>query len=1095
MHAEPVAVLVNHVRRLVGTAPQREATDHALLRRFAGSRDEAAFEALVRRHGPMVLRVCRRALPNTADAEDVFQATFLVLARKAASERWHDSVANWLFGVARRLAHKARERAARRTAHEARATVRPAVDPLAEITGRELLGVLDEELLRLPDRYREPLVLCYLQGLTRDEAAQRLGCPLGTLKDRLGRGRDLLGRALARRGVGLGAALAASLAVAGPGGAAVPLALLRTTLHGLGAGGSPAVRALVEGATAPAGAAKAKAVVVLMLAGLVAAGAALGARQKPKADPPPPAAEAPPAREPAPAIDALGDPLPPGALMRLGTCRHRVLAWLGMPDGKSYLALQSGEIRRLDAVTGRVLETSPVPDRHHVVGFSPDGRHVLLTTRFIFYTGARFLDQAEKQEWVLSLYDLERRKAVWTKSEQLEEKDWKSVDLARFSADGKWIATGGRLGGVLRLWDGTTGKELWHHVQDNPGLSPLGFIDGDRTLVLWAANDNTIHLFDRTTGKSGRSFSTLLATESQHPVLAPDGSAVMFGRYGPTVRVWDLATGKERAPLDGHKGWARSVAFSRDGKTVVTGGNDPFVLVRDWPSGKVIRTIETGRERAVSAMEVSGDGRRLEVLFWGEQALHFFDLATGQAVPALVESHRACVYGVAAAPDGALLSFGRDGTVRTWDLAARKAVGVLPVAQDLNAGGLALSRDGRLLAVSNFDENAVCLYERATGKLVRKLPTERGEGNELAFSPDGRWLSGVGSSHGIIRVWDVSGGRTVLHLKYQSVSYSLACAFSPEGRRFAAAEHGVVRFWDTATWGEQSTLEAFAPMGLAFSPDGRTLATASVEGIRLFELATHRERVHIRPRGCPCGLLRFSPTGRWLAWQNDRTTIHVWDVRRGELVGPFAGHDAPVTGLAFTADDRALASSSDDSTILVWDVAGSASTKAPAAVADFDRAWQALAGDDAKAAYTAMRELTFSPDAVKGIGARLRPAAPLDPKRTEACLRDLDSEEFAVRERAARELEQMGDRAVPALEQFLTGTASLEAKRHVREVLDKLRGLVHDSEQLRALRALEVLERAGDDEVRRVLRALAAGAPAARQTREAKAALERLSKE
>src|SRR5262249_17529242 len=157
-------------------------------------------------------------------------------------------------------------------------------------------------------------------------------------------------------------------------------------------------------------------------------------------------------------------------------------------------------------------------------------------------------------------------------------------------------------------------------------------------------------------------------------------------------------------------------------------------------------------------------------------------------------------------------------------------------------------------------------------------------------------------------------------------------------------------------------------------------------------------------------------------------------VRRGEPVGPFAGHDAPVTGLAFTSDDRALASSSEDSTILVWDVAGSASTKPLAGVADFDRAWDALAADDAKAAYTAIRGLTFSPDAVKGMAVRMKPAPALDPKRIEACLRDLDSEEFAVRERAARDLEQMGDRAESALERFLRGTASPEAKRNVRDV-------------------------------------------------------------
>src|SRR6516162_1165068 len=230
MPADPVNVLADHVRSLAGAPPGREASDRELLHGFAARRDEAAFAALVRRHGPMVLRVCRRALANAADAEDVFQATFLVLARKASSPRWHDSVANWLYGVAYRLARKVREAAVRRAARESRAAVRIGDDPLAAITGRELLGALDEELLRLPERYREPLVLCYLEGLARDEAAAQLGCPLGTLKERLGRGRDLLRRALTRRGVGAGAALAAALA-AGRGSAAVPALLLHTTLR------------------------------------------------------------------------------------------------------------------------------------------------------------------------------------------------------------------------------------------------------------------------------------------------------------------------------------------------------------------------------------------------------------------------------------------------------------------------------------------------------------------------------------------------------------------------------------------------------------------------------------------------------------------------------------------------------------------------------------------------------------------------------------------------------------------------------------------------------------------------------------------------
>src|SRR5207245_2671047 len=148
-------------------------------------------------------------------------------------------------------------------------------------------------------------------------------------------------------------------------------------------------------------------------------------------------------------LDALGDPLPPGAVRRLGTRRHRVqtwpLAWQGLPDGRSYLVYHRGgateEIRRIDTDTGRVVETWPVPANAHAAGFSPDGRRVLLATSFIWYTGIRRPGQKDEQKWVLTLYDLVRRKAVWEQRALLEQQDWKPVDSACFSADGKWIAT------------------------------------------------------------------------------------------------------------------------------------------------------------------------------------------------------------------------------------------------------------------------------------------------------------------------------------------------------------------------------------------------------------------------------------------------------------------------------------------------------------------------------------------------------------------------------------------------------------------------------------------------------------------------------
>jgi RNA polymerase sigma factor (sigma-70 family) len=179
-----------------------DPADADLVARFALAGDEAAFGELVRRHGPMVLGVCRRLLPNRHDAEDAFQATFLLLARNAAAIRKRDAVGSWLYGTAYRVASRARGDAARRRAREGKAAAAPVYDPRVEAAWRELRPILDDELNRLPEKYRRPLVLCYLQGLTNAEAARLLGWTKGTVSGRLARARDLLRARLKRRGVG-----------------------------------------------------------------------------------------------------------------------------------------------------------------------------------------------------------------------------------------------------------------------------------------------------------------------------------------------------------------------------------------------------------------------------------------------------------------------------------------------------------------------------------------------------------------------------------------------------------------------------------------------------------------------------------------------------------------------------------------------------------------------------------------------------------------------------------------------------------------------------------------------------------------------------
>jgi RNA polymerase sigma factor (sigma-70 family) len=228
--------------------------DRQLLEKFARCNDGAAFETLVQRHGPMVLAVCQRVLQNSQDAEDAFQATFLVLVRKAGSIGQPELLANWLYGVAYRTALKARANAARRSEHERQAVSMPSADPLVEVAWRELRALLDEELSRLPEKYRAPLVLCYLQGKTNEEAARQLGWPIGSMSARLARGREMLRDRLASRNRALPAGLFLMVLSQKAGAAALPAPLVGATVKagvgwavGKAVGVSPAVQALAGG--------------------------------------------------------------------------------------------------------------------------------------------------------------------------------------------------------------------------------------------------------------------------------------------------------------------------------------------------------------------------------------------------------------------------------------------------------------------------------------------------------------------------------------------------------------------------------------------------------------------------------------------------------------------------------------------------------------------------------------------------------------------------------------------------------------------------------------------------------------------------------
>ncbi|HYT93065.1 MAG TPA: sigma-70 family RNA polymerase sigma factor [Gemmataceae bacterium] len=204
-------------------------TDGTLLERFIAQQDEAAFEALVRRHGPMVLGVCRRVLRNEADAEDAFQATFLVLVRRAGSIRPRGMVGNWLYGVAQNTARKAKVMNTRMRAREREAGARPKPEAASQ-DWQQQQELLDQELQALPDKYRAPIVLCDLEGKSIKEAARHLGCPSATIGTRLARGRSMLARRLARRGLILSGGVIATVLSQNAASAGVSLPLVTSTV-------------------------------------------------------------------------------------------------------------------------------------------------------------------------------------------------------------------------------------------------------------------------------------------------------------------------------------------------------------------------------------------------------------------------------------------------------------------------------------------------------------------------------------------------------------------------------------------------------------------------------------------------------------------------------------------------------------------------------------------------------------------------------------------------------------------------------------------------------------------------------------------------
>jgi RNA polymerase sigma factor (sigma-70 family) len=591
-------VPVRQLRELC-SADADKLSDRDLVARFAADHDEEAFAAVVRRHGPMVLNACRRLLRHEQDVEDAFQAVFLVLARRAGTVNWQESIAGWLHIVACRVAGEYRGKSARLRSREKQVADMPdAPDPAPANPDSEPANALDQELAALPEKYRLPLVLCCLEGLSRDEAAARLGWSEGKLKGNLERGREELRRRLTRRGVPLGLGLA-PLLLPNPVNAAIPApqaARLATSAAAFAAGRevASAATALAVRTLAGMGSSGGRlllvTVVVAVVIGVGSAAAALGDRRAP-APPAPPV----PLAAPAP-VRAETEPRLTRTLTHGNTIRSVAVS----ADGRLFASASlDGTAKLWDRVAGKERHTWKVEDGMcSAVALSPDAKFVAAGTsdgELVVWdadSGQEVWGRLTRKANVYALTFSPDGSLIASADHKGTVSVWDSktganrarlvghegrVWTVAFTPDGTTLASGGD-DGFVRTWDVASGRRL-----DGPPIYPtavsaVAFTSDGKRLAYGGATGKRAQVWVR----GGEKIATEIDTGAPHTlVFSADGRILYSANRDGTLSASDAVSGVRQRTWDAHRGPALGLALSRDGRWLISSGNDGTVRVWD----------------------------------------------------------------------------------------------------------------------------------------------------------------------------------------------------------------------------------------------------------------------------------------------------------------------------------------------------------------------------------------------------------------------------------------------------------------------------------------------------------------------------------
>lgn len=633
---------------------------------------------------------------------------------------------------------------------------------------------------------------------------------------------------------------------------------------------------------------------------------------------------------------------------------------------------------------------------------------------------------------------------------------------------------------TLRLYEAASGKEVRQlgERQDNVVINTLSFSPDGKMLATRAAGSSpSIRLWEVASGKMLREMGELPANIGENIYLSGTGSGnscstIGFSADGAmlaealptnTVRLWEVATGKQLPLVAGHQGGVSELGVSGSGKLITT--SSPDRTVRWWDvRGQETRQIKLPEGAGSAVLSANG-------AVWafgdGKNIVHIWDAAANKEVRSIQIAGQQPLFGadagflgsLALSPDGKFVAVkGDDQTIRRFEVATGKELAAINLRTAMVASGVALggypfnltlnplgySTDGAILVSLEAPEQEllnrrrvqdafyVCLWDSHSGKLLRSFEFAISMVAALAVSQDNQYLLAA-DGNDAVTVWEVASAQPCFKVKLKR---------EPAAKADPAAE-------------AQGQLPIPYVSALAVAPDGRTAAIAALDRqVRLVDLRTGKETARLK------------------------------------------GHQGAVLSMAYTADSQTLISGSADSTALIWDLGRLQVPMGPAVKptdAQLDALWTELAAEPSKA-FQALATLSAAPkEAVALFGDRLKPAAGADAKAIDKLIADLENDKFEIRQKASEELEKLGELAEPALQKVLDGKPALETRQRIDRILESRRfPQPPATEVLRTLRAVRVLAEIGTPEARKTLQALADGVPGAALTREAQAALTRL---